>query len=436
MGNDHDTAPPGNELAIHLTQCAACRDDAADPIGRLLAHVSHDFALPPTNFTQQVLARLPHASPQQLVQQTQSRRRRVWALAAAPVAVLLVALAFGPTFQGLLAGSALGMLADTLRAVAGAAWLPLVVALGSAIGIMILFGRVLRTPTTRSALGAVAITAVLVGASAGVGVATDRSNARRASTAAATATIASPIEVDTPVSGNVSSIWGDININQPVRGDVASVFGHVAARAPVDGSVLVGSGQFSGDPALVAKGVVTDLDQRVLASSVPALNRVTWSPQAARTAVVIVGTVLLLVLLGLSSSLWPDPLARASAALAAQPGPSLGLGLLLLGISALLLGPFVVLLSWSVVGLLSLPLLAVFLHLPVIFGVAVAGGTVALRMFGRATLRQTLLANGILLLSLFALALVVPWLGAVALYVVASVGFGAMLLSTRQAAVA
>jgi hypothetical protein len=129
-------------------------------------------------------------------------------------------------------------------------------------------------------------------------------------------------------------------------------------------------------------------------------------------------------------------LARASAVLLAQPGPSLGLGMLLLGICALLLGPFVALLSWSVVGLLSLPLLAVFLHLPVIFGVAVAGGTLALRMFGRATLRQTLLANGIVLLSLFVLALVVPWLGAVALYVVASVGFGAMVLSTRQAVLA
>ncbi len=436
MGTDHDTAPPGDALASHLMQCAACRDDAADPVGRLLAHVSHDFVLPSTNFTQHVLARLPHASPQQLVQQTQSRRRRLWALAAAPVAVLLVALAFGPTFQGLLAGSALGVLADTLRAVAAAAWLPLVLALGSAIVAMIVFGRVLRRPTTRFSFLAVAVAAALVTVSAGVGVVTDRSNARWASGAAPTATIASPIDVGAPVPGNISSIWGDITIDQPVRGDVASVFGHVAARAPVDGSVLAGSGQFSGDPALVAKGVVTDLNQRVLASGVPALSRVVWSPQAARTAVVIVGTVLLLVLLGLSASLWPDPLARASAVLLAQPGPSLGLGMLLLGICALLLGPFVALLSWSVVGLLSLPLLAVFLHLPVIFGVAVAGGTLALRMFGRATLRQTLLANGIVLLSLFVLALVVPWLGAVALYVVASVGFGAMVLSTRQAVLA
>lgn len=436
MGTDHDTAPPGDELTLHLMQCAACRDDAADPVGRLLAHVSHDFVIPSTNFTQQVLARLPHASPQQLVQQTQSRRRRLWSLAAAPVAVLLVALAFGPTFQGLLAGSALGVLAATLRAVAVAAWLPLVLALGSAVATMILFARVLRMPTTRFALSAVAVTVVLGAASTGVGVVTDRSNARQAGAAAPTATIASPIKVDAPVPGNVSSIWGDISVDQPVHGDVASVFGHVAVRAPVDGSVLVGSGQFSGDPALVAKGVVTDLDQRVLASGVPALSRVAWSPQAARTVVVIVGTVLLLVLLGLSSSLWPDPLGRASATLAAQPGPALGLGVLLLGISALLLGPFVALLSWSVVGLLSLPLLAVFLHLPVIFGVAVAGGTLALRMFGRATLRQTLLANGIVLLGLFALALVVPWLGAMALYVVASVGFGAMLLSTRQAALA
>ena len=436
MGTDHDTAPLRDELASHLTQCAACRDDAADPVGRLLAHMSHDFARPSTNFTQQVLARLPHASPQQLVQQTQSRRRRLWALAAAPVAVLLVALAFGPTLQSLLAGSALGVLADTLRAVAAAAWLPLVLALGSAVAAMILFGRVLRTPTTRFALSAVAVTAALVAASAGVGVVIDRSNARRADASAATATIASPIDVGAPVPGNVSSIWGDINVDQSVQGNVTSVFGHVAAHAPVDGSVLVGSGQFSGDPALVADGVVTDLDQRVLASGVPALSRVAWSPQAARTAVVSVGTVLLLVLLGLSASLWPDPLARASTALAAQPGPSLGLGVLLLGISALLLGPFVALLSWSVVGLLSLPLLAVFLHLPVIVGVAVVGGTLALRMFGRATLRQTLLANGIVLLSLFVLALVVPWLGAVALYMVASVGFGAMLLSTRQAALA
>jgi hypothetical protein len=142
--------------------------------------------------------------------------------------------------------------------------------------------------------------------------------------------------------------------------------------------------------------------------------------------------LLLLVLLGLTATLWPNPLAQASAALAAQPWTSIGLGTLLLSASALLLGPLVALLSWSVVGLLSLPLLFLFGHLPIIFGLAVMGGTLALRLFPRATTRQTLLANGAVLLVLLLLTLLVPPAGLLALYVVASVGFGALVLSARQ----
>jgi len=432
MGHEPDTAPP-TDLALHLNECAACHDDAADALGRLLAQVSHDFVAPPINFTQHVIARLPHASPQQLAQRTHQRRRLFTALSFVPVVVLLLALALGPVLQGLVRGSALGLLAETLRQVAGAARWSLLLMIGSAAALMAMFGRILRTPSTRWAVGAMAATAALVVASAGVGVATDRANARAASTGTTSvATVASRIEVDAPVQGNVSSVWGDVSIDQPLDGNVASLFGNITARAPVNGNVLVGSGQFSGDSALAQAGIITDLDKLVLASGVPGLDRIVWSQQNIRTVIAGVGTLVLFVLLGLSATLWPSPLAQASAALATQPWSSVGLGTLLLGASALLLAPLVALLSWSVVGLLSLPLLLLFLHLPVIFGLAVVGGTLVLRLLPRATTWQTLLANGAVLLALLLLTLLAPLLGLLAFYLVASVGFGAMVLSVRQ----
>jgi hypothetical protein len=432
MGREPDTAPLPDDVALHLAECAACRDDAADPIGRLLAHVSHDFLAPPASFTQQVIARLPHASPQQLAQQTHQRRRLFTALSFVPVAVLVLALALGPVFQGLVQGSALGLLAATLRQVAAGARWPLLLMLGSAAVILASFGRVLQMPSTRGALGAALVAGALVIATASISVATDRANARAASTGTTVAaTVASSIEVDAPVQGNVSSVWGDVSVDQPVSGTVASLFGNIAARAPV-GSVLVGSGQFTGDSALAQVRIIAGLDKLGLASGVPGLGGGMWSQGSIRTGVAGVGMLLLLVLLGLTATLWPNPLAQASAALAAQPWLAIGLGTLLLSASALLLGPLVALLSWSVVGLLSLPLLFLFGHLPIIFGLAVMGGTLALRLFPRATTRQTLLANGAVLLVLLLLTLLVPPAGLLALYVVASVGFGALVLSARQ----
>lgn len=435
MEPDHDPGPLHDELVLHFAECAACRDDAADPLGRLLAHVSQDFVAPPLNFTQWVITRLPQASPQQLAQHTQQRRRWFTALSLVPVAVLLLALTFGPVFQGLVAGSALGLLAAALRQVAAAARWTLVVMTASVAASLGLFASVLHVPSTRRALGAIAAAVALLAASAGVGVAVDRANAQRARTEpSAAATVASAIDVQQPVRGDVSSLWGKVSVGQPVQGNVASIFGNIRAQAPVNGHVLVGGGQFTGNPALARAGVVTDLNKLVLASSVPGLSQMAWSPQSIRVVAGSVGAVLVLVLLGLSALLWPNPLARASTTLATQPGVSIGLGMLLLSASVLLLGPLVALLAWSVVGLLSLPLLLVFVHLPVLFGLAVVGGTLAVRIFGRATIWQTLLTNGVLLLGLLGLALLLPLVGLVALYLVASVGFGAMVLSTRQAA--
>jgi hypothetical protein len=229
-------------------------------------------------------------------------------------------------------------------------------------------------------------------------------------------------------------VWGDVSVEQPVAGNVASLFGNITAHAPVNGNVLVGSGQFTGDPALAQAGVITDLARLGLASSVPGLGGAAGAQGSMSTVVAGVGTLLLFVLLGLSALLWPNPLAQASAALAVQPWPSIGLGMLLLSASALLLGPLVALLSWSVVGLLSLPLLLLFGHLPIIFGLAVVGGTLALRVFPRATTQQTLLANGAVLGALLLLTLLVPLAGLLTFYLVASVGFGAMVLSVRETA--
>lgn len=431
MSRDADHAASRDDLALHLASCAACRDDAADPVGRLLAHVSGEMALPSPNFTQAVLARLPQASPQQLVQHAQQRRRRLSLVGLVPVFVLLLVVALGPSFQGLLRGSGLALLAETVRQVAGAVRWPLVLMFGSAVGLLVMFGRVLRLPTPRSSLGAMGLAAALVVACTTALVTTDRANAQRVDTTTA-ATVTNPITITEATNGSVASVWGDIVVDQPVNGNVASVFGTVTARARVNGSVLVGGGQFVGDPALAQSGVVAELDRLVLASGVPALSQVTASLPALRTMVAIAGTPLLLVLLGLGTLLWPNPLRRASILLAGQPWPSFALGALLVSAGVLLLGPLVALLSWSVVGLLSLPLLLLGLHLPLIVGLSVVGGTLALRMFPHATPTQSLLANAALLVVVILLMLVVPFAGLLVFYLVASAGLGGLLLGTRQ----
>jgi hypothetical protein len=368
------------------------------------------------------------------VQQAQRRRRWVVGLSFAPLVVLLmVVLVVGTFFQTAWAGSTLGLIAQTLQQVAAAMRWPLVLMLLSAGGIMAMIARLLRTPTTRYAVGAMVAAATLVVASTAAGFFNDRNNAQTARTSSTpVATIASPVETNQPVRGSITSLFGDIAIGQAVEGNVASLFGNVSLTAgtPVLGNVLVG-GRFAGDPDLVTEGVVRDLDQLALASSVPGLSRVNWSPQRGRIAIALLGVVLLLALLGLTGVLWPDPLARASAMLISQTWPAVGLGTLLTALCALLAGPALALLAWSVLGLVALPLLGLALHLPFIFGLAVTGGAVAQRVSKRATLPKSLLANGAVLVVVVGLGLLMPLAGAVSFYLLASVGLGALLLSTR-----
>jgi hypothetical protein len=350
------------------------------------------------------------------------------------VALVLLTLILGPFFQNVWAGSTLDIVAQTLWQIAGAIRWSLVLMLISAAAILALVVRLLRIPTTRSAVGAILAAMTLLLASTIAGYVNDRDNARAArTTSASVATVVHALETTQPIRGSVASLFGDVAVGKPVQGTVASLFGNVtlSAGTPVIGNVLVGAGHFTGDPKLITEGVINNIDQLVLASSVPGISRVTWSPQRGRAVIALVGVVILLALLGLTAALWPDPLARASVILAAQLWPALGLGTLLISLWILLLGPMLALLAWSVVGLLALPLLGLALHLPLIFGLSVVGGMIAQRLFKRATLPASMLANGVMILALLALAMLLPLAGAASFYLLASVGFGALLLSVR-----
>jgi hypothetical protein len=424
---NHDPDDPQlqEEFAAHIAQCAACRDDAAEPIGRLLAHVSGDVVVPPSpHFTQQIIARLPHASPLQLAQQEQGRRRWLLALSLAPIALLLLLFAVGPYAQTVWADSSFTLVADTLRQIAGAARWPLLLMVGSSIGLMALFTRLLRTPTARYAAGAILVAVALVVVNLAAGVFNDQNNAQLArTTGAATATVASSIETTQSVRGSIASLFGDVTVGEAVDGNVASLLGNVtvAPSTQVAGSVLDGS---------------DNIAQIASASVIPGLSRLELSPLRGRLVIGIGGMLLLLALLGLTAALWPETLARASIALEAQPWQAVGFGLLLLSIGLLLVGPITALLAWSVIGLILLPLIVLALHLPLIVGLAVAGGVVAEHMFDQPSLPRSLIANGIVLAGLLALTLILPLAGAIVFYVMASIGFGALLAGTRRLAFA
>lgn len=425
------------ELASHLATCNACQDDTADPIGRLLAHVSQDIVAPSPDFTQKVIARLPYTSPQQFGQHAQSRRRLVVGISSVPVAALLIVIGLSPLFRTMTAGSTLHLVADLVQQVALAARWPLLLMLISSVGLGAVFVHLVHMPTTRQAVLAIAAAVVLVGVSASASMINDINNAQTTEgSAASRATIARSIETTQPVQGSVATLFGDVTVAQPVDGNVASLFGNVVATAPIDGRVLVGSGRYTGDRDRVAGGVVDDLDQLVLATGIVVVDRSDLMPQRGQLAVTLVGVLLLLALLGLTAALWPDPLARASTMLVTEPWPVLGLGTLLASLCLLLAGPVLAVLAWSVVGLLVAPLIALVLHLPLIFGLTVIGGVLGQLLFKHATLWTSLTANGVVLLGIFALSLIAPIAGAVAFYLLASVGVGALLLSTRRLALA
>ena len=77
-------------VELHLHTCGACRDEADDSLAISFAGVSLPMAIPPPDFTRQVLLRLPAEAPLAIEQRRLRLQRLYRAAAAAGLGVLIV----------------------------------------------------------------------------------------------------------------------------------------------------------------------------------------------------------------------------------------------------------------------------------------------------------------------------------------------------------
>lgn len=414
----------------HLAQCAACRDDAADPVGRALAQ-RIELALPPPDFTAKLLQRLPQESPLQLAQQAtrHQQRRRSFGLAIAG-ALVCVAVIAGLGFQSLWSETALGLTSAAIRAITSDAFITFATMLVGAGLIALLLQRVLRQPRLGPALGsaAFACVALLV-----IGVLAQTNDQAAGSSSVAVATVFRSIRTEQPISGNVVSLWGDIVVDTPVSGDVTSVLGDVtiASGGLVGGNVFAGTGMVVAPAGTIAGRQFHGPGTSVLGAVLKSPTTRSLSPLVVRSLAGLLGALVTLALAGIVVMLWPQRTLQTSRVLPQQPWLALSLGLLITVLLALLALPLLALLALTVVGLLVVPLLLMLVHLPYIQGLAAVGQALGRRLTGNVTVSSSLWGVAVQLVLVMMLGIVAPLAGLVAFYLLASLGLGAQLLERR-----
>ncbi len=257
------------------------------------------------------------------------------------------------------------------------------------------------------------------------------------------ATFTSDIYVMGTVHGDVTSISGSIIVSGTVTGDVVSYQGQVilAEQARVDGHVLVLSnttqqaqgayvaGRVIGSvrlPESTGEGVNRDVAAELLPSRAVPVPDTLW-----RGAVLVLLVLLVLLVALLALTLLHHRTARSAQVLLRLPRYTLVLGL----VSSLLLSGglslLVVALAFTLIGIpVALVLLSV-VHLPLLVGLVVGARALALHLRGprggHAPL--TLLFSVGLLLPPLVLGSLAPLWGVVLLYLLASAGVGAVVLS-------
>lgn len=260
------------------------------------------------------------------------------------------------------------------------------------------------------------------------------------------ATFSADIHVVGTVHGDVTSVSGSIVVSGTVTGDVVSYQGQVvlAEQARVDGHVLVLSNTTQqAQGAYVAGRVIGSVRPPESASTGEAINRAAAAellptraaplPDALWRGAVLVLLVLLVLLVALLAlTLLHQRTTRSAQVLLRLPRYTLVLGL----VSSLLLSGglslLVIALAFTLIGIpLALVLLSM-VHLPLLVGLVVVARALALHLRGPRSgqVPLTLLFSvGLLLPSLVLGSLLAPLWGAVVLYLLASAGVGAVVLS-------
>lgn len=432
MANAASLTPAQQQaLQSHLASCAACRDDLADPFGRVLWQTTFELATPSADVTATLLQRLPRESPIDLWSKERAQRRTRWRRALLAGALMLVGLTFlGLLQRGLWRGTTLGLLTDGITLVMGESLAPLAVMLGSAAAVIWLLRLLIQRPTALSALGSVALATLLLMISATAVALNDRGNLAR-STGPAVATVARPIEV-AAAQGPVASLLGDIIVRGPVAGSVVTVAGRARLEptARVAGDVLAGAA-IEGEGQVAGK-IRQSMGGAALGAAMLGGDVATVSPLVLRALAGLAGALLSLALAALLLLWWPQRTLAISRSLPERPWAAFGIGVLLTIALALLALPLLAVLAATVVGLILVPVLLLLLHGVYVQGLAAVGQALGQRVTGAATTASALWGVAAQLVVVLLLSLYAPLAGLTAFYLLASLGLGAQLLQWRD----
>lgn len=418
----------------HLATCAACRDDAADPISRALSQTMIEMALPPPDFTAKLLQRLPGESPFAIAaRESRQRQRLVRSYALAGGAVFAIFALLGIVTRTAWTGTTLGLIADALGTIATAAIAPLAVMLVSALAIALLLHAVIKQPTPFRAMSAAGLALALL-VSSGVVTALNDQGTSSANDARVTspASLFRPIETAFNVPGNVVSLAGDILVRGDVGGNVASLFGDVTIeRGQVAGNVLAGSGAIDAPVGAIAGRAVRGPAGVALTGLLGETTTQELSPGVVRSLTGLLGALVTLALAALVVMLWPHRTLRSAHLLPTKPWLALGLGVLITALLALLSLPLLALLALTVVGLLLVPLLLMVVHLPYVQGLAAVGQALGQRLTGNVTTTSALWGVAAQLVLVVGIGMFAPLAGLTTFYLLGSLGLGALVLDRR-----
>jgi len=273
------------------------------------------------------------------------------------------------------------------------------------------------------------------------------------------ATITRDIRVEGVVTGDVTSWSGNIEVTGRVGGDVVSYGGKVMIRGSgqVSGHVLASGGALQLDAGAVVTGqaIHSEAGGGALANLLDLFSPTIDSGANATVGRGLFGAVLGVFLLAfclLCITFWPRRTAAASLMFRRAPGRVAVLGLLTTLLLALALPPLTALLAATLIGLPLIVLLLALVHIPYIYGLAAlvrAVGAVAphppipskrdddrslsnareMGLVGEGLDRMTVAVAAALALLVAIVAALAPLWGLALLYLLASPGLGAVLLS-------
>jgi hypothetical protein len=252
-------------------------------------------------------------------------------------------------------------------------------------------------------------------------------------------TLERSIHIKGTVIGDVTSFSGSIVVEGNVTGDLVSYSGaiYILPGGSVDGNILALTGDVLRDTAAqvggktlgsTVEGAALTASASTLVSEVLASDNATLS----RDIAVAIFLALTLGLGTVSAGVWPGRLRGTTRTLKLLPGRSILVGILSVVLLFGLVAIGNTLLALSLIGLPLVPLLTLFVHLPLIYGLA----TMALSftspdaLIGKQLL-VLLAARNLLVLVLLlgGLYLLAPLLALLSFYLLAAIGLGAAVLS-------